>query len=112
MRRWGWVLAVGTGLGAAGCGYNTIQTYDEQVNAAASQIKVQLQRRADLIPNLVEAVKGEAKQEQTVFTEVAEARAQVPRAEEGGKLPQNGQGHTAPTAPPRRLVPIGDESPP
>jgi len=38
----------------AGCGYNTIQTYDEQVNAAASQIKVQLQRRADLVPNLVE----------------------------------------------------------
>src|SRR5213594_3649499 len=40
-----------------GCGYNTIQTYDEQVNAAAAQIKVQLQRRADLIPNLVETVR-------------------------------------------------------
>src|SRR5881628_2565739 len=62
---------------AAGCGYNTIQTYDEQVNAAAAQIKVQLQRRADLIPNLVETVKGYAKQEQTVFTEVAEARARL-----------------------------------
>ncbi len=77
MRRWGWALAVGAGLGAAGCGYNTIQTYDEQVNAAASQIKVQLQRRADLVPNLVETVKGYAKQEQTVFTEVAEARAKL-----------------------------------
>src|SRR6266850_1317972 len=43
---------------AAGCGYNTIQTYDEQVNAAASQIKVQLQRRADLIPKLVGAVQS------------------------------------------------------
>src|SRR5438046_10156753 len=57
---------------AAGCGYNTIQTYDEQVTAAAAQIKVQLQRRADLIPNLVETVKAYAKQERTVFTEVSE----------------------------------------
>src|SRR2546426_4921538 len=61
----------------AGCGYNTIQTYDEQVTAAASQIKVQLQRRADLVPNLVETVKGYAKQEQTIFTAVAEARAKL-----------------------------------
>ena len=67
-KRWWGFAAVLTGVLAAGCGYNTIQTYDEQVNAAASQIKVQLQRRADLIPNLVETVKGYAKQEQTVFT--------------------------------------------
>src|SRR5260370_602798 len=67
-------VAVAALLLATGCGYNTIQTYDEQVNAAASQIKVQLQRRADLIPNLVETVRGYAKQEQTVFTAVAEAR--------------------------------------
>jgi len=60
-----------------GCGYNTIQTYDEQVNAAESQIKVQLQRRADLVPNLVETVKGYAKQEQTIFTAVADARARM-----------------------------------
>ncbi|MGH7718995.1 MAG: LemA family protein [Gemmatimonadaceae bacterium] len=59
----------------AGCGYNTIQTYDEQANAARSTIEVQLQRRADLIPNLVETVKGYAAQEQAVFTEVARARA-------------------------------------
>src|SRR6266576_3244008 len=64
-------------LFVAGCGYNTIQTYDEQVNAAASQIKVQLQRRADLIPNLVETVKGYAKQEQTIFIEMAQANAQL-----------------------------------
>src|SRR5881397_3657159 len=80
-----WVLALAL---LAGCGYNTIQTYDEQVNAAASQIKVQLQRRADLIPNLVETVKGYAKQEQTVFTEVAEARAELAGAVQGGDLQQ------------------------
>ncbi len=56
----------------AGCGYNRIQTLDEQVNGFQSQIKVQLQRRADLVPNLVETVKGVAQQEQTVFLGVAE----------------------------------------
>ncbi len=65
------VLAVGT----TGCGYNTIQSYDEQAAQAKQNIEVQLQRRADLIPNLVETVKGFAKQEATVFTEVARAQA-------------------------------------
>src|SRR5436853_6385283 len=73
---------------AAGCGYNTIQTYDEQVSAAASQIKVQLQRRADLIPNLVETVKASAKQEQTVFTEVAKVDAKHTGAVKSADLPQ------------------------
>src|SRR3982751_569282 len=58
----------------AGCGYNNIQTLDEQANAAQGQIEVQLQRRADLIPSLVETVKGFAKQELAVFGEVARAR--------------------------------------
>src|SRR5882672_2242256 len=58
----------------AGCGYNTIQTYDEQANAAQGQIEVQLQRRAELIPNLVATVKGLAGQELAVFSEVARAR--------------------------------------
>lgn len=56
------------------CGYNTIQTYDEQANAAQGQIEVQLQRRAELIPNLVATVKGMANQELAVFGEVARAR--------------------------------------
>jgi len=60
-----------------GCGYNTIQKYDETVNAAKNQIEVQLQRRADLIPNLVATVKGYAQQEQDVFVQVAQARALV-----------------------------------
>ena len=60
------LLAV-TVLLATGCGYNTIQTKDEAVNSAAAQIKTVLQRRADLIPNLVETVKGFARQESTIF---------------------------------------------
>lgn len=58
-----------------GCGYNTIQTYDERANSAKQQIEVMLQRRYDLIPNLVETVRGQAKQELEVFTQVARARA-------------------------------------
>src|SRR5262245_38196246 len=58
-----------------GCGYNTIQTNDEAASAAKQQIEVQLQRRADLIGNLVETVKGQAKQELDVFVGVAQARA-------------------------------------
>jgi LemA protein len=58
-----------------GCGYNTIQTMDEQVNNGKQQIEVQLQRRSDLIGNLVETVKGQANQELEVFTQVARARA-------------------------------------
>lgn len=71
-RRW---LALAAPLLLTACGYNTIQTYDEQASAAKQQIEVQLQRRADLIPNLVETVKGQAKQELQVFTQVTQARA-------------------------------------
>ena len=59
----------------AACGYNTIQSYDEQANAAQGQIEVQLQRRADLVPSLVATVKGLANQELAVFGEVARARS-------------------------------------
>ncbi len=75
MRRHWAVLVLAAGV--AGCGYNTIQTLDEQANAAKQQIEVQLQRRADLVPNLVGAVKGLANQELAVFTQVTEARAGV-----------------------------------
>ena len=60
--------------GTAGCGYNRIQTLDEQAAQAKQQIDVQLQRRADLIPNLVATVKGYAQQEEVIFTRVAEAQ--------------------------------------
>jgi LemA protein len=96
---------------ATGCGYNTIQTYDEQVNAAESQIKVQLQRRADLIPNLVETVKGYAKQEQSIFIAVAEARAKLAGAVQSGDLQQMGAANAALTAPLGRLLAIAENYP-
>src|ERR1700694_5562162 len=68
----GFVLA-----GLPGCGVNKIPTLDEQVKAAWSEVLNQYQRRADLIPNLVETVKGYAHQEQQVLTEVTEARAKA-----------------------------------
>lgn len=71
-----------------GCGYNTIQTLDEGASKAKQQISVQLQRRADLVPNLVEVVKGFAKQESEVFLGVAEARAKLSGAATGGDLTQ------------------------
>ncbi|HCL76012.1 LemA family protein [Stutzerimonas nitrititolerans] len=61
----------------AGCGINNIPQYDEQVKAAWSQVENQYQRRADLIPNLVETVKGFARQEQETLTAVVEARAKA-----------------------------------
>jgi LemA protein len=73
MRSW-IVLAL---LLLTGCGYNTIQQADEQVKAAWSEVLNQYQRRADLVPNLVETVKAFAKQEQDVFTRVTEARSRV-----------------------------------
>jgi LemA protein len=60
-----------------GCGVNKIPTLDEEVKAAWSQVLNQYQRRADLIPNLVETVKGYARQEQQVLTQVVEARAKA-----------------------------------
>jgi len=60
-----------------GCGYNTLQGMDEKVIAAWSEVQNQYQRRYDLVPNLVETVKGFAKQEETVLREVIEARSRV-----------------------------------
>jgi LemA protein len=61
----------------ASCGYNTLQTQDEQMKAAWSEVLNQYKRRADLIPNLVESVKGFAEQERKVLTDVVEARAKA-----------------------------------
>jgi LemA protein len=68
---------LGAALLLAGCGYNSLQTQDEQVKSAWSEVINQYQRRADLIPNLVNTVKGYAAQEQQVLLGVTEARAKV-----------------------------------
>jgi LemA protein len=70
-------LIVIAGAALSGCGYNTIQTQDEAVAAAWSEVVNQYQRRADLIPNLVATVKGFAAQEQAVLIGVTEARARA-----------------------------------
>ncbi len=69
------LLLVFIGAGLSGCGYNNIPRLDEQVKAAWSEVLNQYKRRADLVPNLVETVKGFAAQEKTVLTEVTQARA-------------------------------------
>ncbi len=75
MMRTLWMVLLATLLG--GCGYNTFQTTDEQIKASWAEVLNQYQRRADLIPNLVNTVKGFAAQEQTVLLGVTEARARV-----------------------------------
>jgi len=69
------LLLVFIGVGVSGCGINTIPTLDEQVKAAWSEVLNQYKRRSDLVPNLVETVKGFAAQEKSVLTEVTQARA-------------------------------------
>jgi LemA protein len=69
-------LAAAT-LSLAGCGYNTLQSTDEQIKAAWAEVVNQYQRRSDLIPNLVSTVKGFAAQEQQVLLGVTEARARA-----------------------------------
>jgi len=64
-------------LSLTGCGYNTLQVKDEAVTASWAEVQNQYQRRADLVPNLVNVVKGYAKHEEQVLTEVTQARANV-----------------------------------
>ena len=75
MKKW---LAIGfLTLSLSGCGYNTLQTTDEQINASWSEVVNQYQRRADLVPNLVNVVKGYAAHEKDILIQVTEARAKV-----------------------------------
>ena len=79
-------------LALGGCGYNTIQQYDENAQQAKQQISVQLQRRADLVPNLVNTVKGYAQHEEAVFTQVATARGALTGRDSGRGSDANGGG--------------------
>src|SRR5450631_542078 len=73
----GLIVAALAAVLLSGCGYNDLQRQDEQIKSAWSEVLNQYQRRADLVPNLVNTVKGYAAQEQTVLTEVTNARAGV-----------------------------------
>jgi len=77
MQKWIRAVPLMLLLVLSGCGYNTIQSADEQTKAAWSEVLNQYQRRSDLVPNLVETVKAFAKQEMDVLTRVTEARARV-----------------------------------
>jgi LemA protein len=79
------VLLVFVAAGLSGCGYNNIPRLDEQVKASWSEVLNQYKRRADLVPNLVETVKGFAAQEKSVLTDVTEARAKASQM----RLPDN-----------------------
>jgi len=85
----GFALALAFSL--TGCGYNTLQTTDEQVKSAWSEVLNQYQRRADLVPNLVETVKAFAAQEREVFTRVTEARARVGSIQATPELVENAE---------------------
>jgi len=76
VRRFG-LLAPLAAVSLAGCGINSVPTAEEKVNAAWGNLQADYQRRADLIPNLVETVKGYAAQEKTVLIQVTEARAKA-----------------------------------
>jgi LemA protein len=75
MRHWLFTIALAAAL--SGCGYNDFQRLDEQSRAAWSEVLNQYQRRADLVPNIVATVKGEAAFEQDTLTKVVEARAKA-----------------------------------
>jgi LemA protein len=72
-----WIITAFMVLTLSGCGYNTLQTTDEDIKASWAEVLNQYQRRADLVPNLVNVVKGYAAHEKEVFTRVTEARARV-----------------------------------
>jgi LemA protein len=98
-------------LALSGCGYNRIQTLDEQINGFEGQIKVQLQRRSDLVPNLVRTVQGYAQQEQTVFLGVAEARTRLGGAIQSGDLAQMSAANQGLTGALSRLIAISENYP-
>jgi len=79
------------GFSLSGCGYNTIQQNDEGVIAAWGDVEASYQRRADLIPNLVEVVKGYAAHEKETLTAVTEARAKVGKMQIGSDILNNPQ---------------------
>jgi len=102
---------LGAALLLAGCGYNRMQSMDERVNQAQGQIQTQLQRRADLIPNLVNTVKGVTKQEDTVFISIANARARLSGAVQAGNVQEMSAANDQLSAGLGRLLAISENYP-
>ena len=109
MRRFWTVLAALATLSLTNCGYNVIQTNDEQVKSSWSEVVNQYQRRADLVPNLVNSVKGFAQQEKDVLLGVTNARAKVGSIQATPEV-LNDPGAFASAKPPQ--FPIGGKSTP
>lgn len=105
------ILALLAPLALSGCGYNRIQTLDETASSAKQQIEVQLQRRADLVPNLVNTVKGYAAHEEAVFTQVAEARSKLAGAVKSGDPAQQVAADAQLTGALGRLIAISEAYP-
>ena len=105
------IVVAGLALSLSACGYNRIQTLDEQVNGFKAQIEVQLQRRADLVPNLVEVVKGYAAQEQEIFDAVTGARAALSGAVQSGNLADMAAANGTLTGALGRLIAIAEDNP-
>ena len=101
-------LVVTIALALSGCSYNTFTGQEEALKTALSEVQNQLQRRNDLIPNLVETVKGYASQERDIFTAVAESRARMMSA----KTPQDQiEAANAQTTALARLIAIAENYP-
>ena len=105
-----WLVAL-LPLVLSSCGYNRIQALDEQVNGFRGQIEVQLQRRYDLVPNLVATVRGYAEQEREIFDAVTSARAQLGGAVQGGDLAQMAAANQTLTSALGRLIAIAEDNP-
>ena len=108
LRRW---VVFTLALATTACGYNRIQSLDEQAQAYQGQIEVQLQRRADLIPNLVNTVKGYAQHEEAVFTQVANARAGLLGAVKSGDAEQMANANATLTGALGRLIAVAEAYP-
>jgi LemA protein len=104
-------LALLAPLVLTGCGYNRIQELDEEANRAKGNVEVALQRRADLIPNLVATVKGYAAHEEAVFTNVANARTALLGAVRGGDPEQMANANAQLSGALSRLIAISEAYP-
>jgi LemA protein len=107
LRRFG-LLAPLVAVGLAGCGLNSVPTAEENVNAKWAHVQSEYQRRADLVPNLVETVKGYAAHERTTFEEVTKARG---AAQQATKVEDRAQAENALTAAIGRLFAVAEAYP-